>query len=198
MNIYDLMLARRSVRKFKQRELPDDLLERMVNTARLAPSGANLQPLSYIVVTDRELRETVFSTLGWAKMLTPPGTPPPGCEPTAYIIMLKDERIHSSDYHIDVGLSAANLLLTGLAEGVAGCIIQSFSSKFIRQIFSLPEYFKPELVIALGYPNETPTAVDRSDTVRYWRDEQGHHFVPKRPLSEIMFVNPGPQSWPED
>lgn len=189
MNVYELIASRRSVRRFKADPVPADLLVRMVDAGRLAPSAANLQPLRYLVVTDPERRADVFETLKWAAYIAPAGNPPPGCEPTAYIVILVDERVQAGQYKYDVGFSAENILLAGLAEGVAGCVLLSFDPKHIRKTFDLPDHLRPDLVVALGYPDEFPEVVDRSETVRYWRDETGRHIVPKWPLDEIMFLD---------
>lgn len=189
MSMYDLILSRRSVRSFKADPAPEETLKRMVNAARLAPSGANRQPLRYLVVTAPELRSRIFETLKWAAYIAPAGDPQPEHEPTAYVIFLVDERVETGIYKYDVGFAAENFLLAGLAEGVAGCALLSFDPKRVVEIFDLPEHLRPDLVVALGYADEEPAAVDRSDTVKYWRDKDGRHFVPKKPLAEVMFIN---------
>lgn len=189
MNVHELMKNRRSVRSFQPKPVPLDVLERMVDAARLAPTGANLQPLRYLVVTEPELRGIIFPTLRWAAYINPAGNPPAGREPAAYVIVLVDERAKAAHYKYDVGFSVENMLIAGLAEGVASCVLLSFNPQTVTETFHLPDYLRPDLVVALGYPDEEPVYVDRGDTVRYWRDEQGRHFVPKKPLDEVMFVN---------
>ncbi|MEW5723184.1 MAG: nitroreductase family protein [Thermodesulfobacteriota bacterium] len=195
METYELILTRRSVRRFKPEAVPEETLRRMVNAARLAPSAGNLQPLRYLVVTSPDLRARVFEALKWAAYITPAGDPPPGHEPAAYVIVLADERVRSRQYQYDAGLAAGNLLLAGLAEGVAGCVLLSFNRRRLRETFALAEHLRPVLVSALGYPDEAPVSVDRADTVRYWRDERGRHFVPKRPLDQVMSFNMSDRSW---
>ncbi|MBW1709222.1 MAG: nitroreductase family protein [Deltaproteobacteria bacterium] len=190
MDIHELIQSRRSVRRFKPEAVPMEVLKKMVEAGRLAPSGANFQPIRYLVVTDDEMRAKIFATLKWAAHIRPDGDPPPGNEPMAYIIMLIDERVGSKAiYNYDVGLAAENVLIAGLAEGVASCLLLSFGRKEVVEIFDLPEHLQPNLVIALGYPDEEPVYVNRSDTYRYWRDENGVITVPKIPLDEVMFIN---------
>lgn len=193
MTVYELIRSRRSVRSFKPQPVPEEALRRMVDAARLAPSGANLQPLRYLVVTDPAKRAEVFAHLKWAAYIQPAGDPKPGHEPMAYVIVLVDERkANQAIFRYDVGHSTENLLLAGLAEGVAGCLLKAFDPKKVVESFKLPEYLRPDLVVALGYPDETPVFVDRSDVVKYWRDEKGVHVVPKVPLAEVMFLNEVP------
>jgi len=190
MDIHELIRSRRSVRRFQPKPVPLEVLKKMVDAGRLAPSGANFQPIRYLVVTEEKKRAKIFSTLKWAAHIRPNGDPPPGHEPVAYIILLIDERVGAKAvYNYDVGLAAENVLLAGLAEGVAGCLLLSFGRKEVTELFNLPEHLTPNLVIALGYPDEKPVYVDRSDTYRYWRDESGVITVPKIPLDEVMFIN---------
>lgn len=65
MNVYEAILDRRTIRKFKQEEIDISILEKLVNAARLAPSSANIQPLEYFIVTISGLREEIFPYLRW-------------------------------------------------------------------------------------------------------------------------------------
>ena len=88
MDPYEAILSRRTIRRFKQKSIDLDLLKKFVNAARLAPSAANFQPLEYFVVTDKDLLDKVFETLGWAAYIKPKWTPRQEERPTAYIIIL--------------------------------------------------------------------------------------------------------------
>ncbi|MBU2551798.1 MAG: nitroreductase family protein [Proteobacteria bacterium] len=189
MDCYELILSRRTVRRFKPDPIPDEVLEKMVDAARLAPSAANLQPLRYLMVTDPDIRARIFPCLRWAAYINPDGNPPPGSEPAAYIVILVDDQAGGGFYRYDVGYACENLLLAGLTFGVAGCAMLAFDPKVIVAEFDPPDHLRPDLVVALGYPDETPMAVDRSDTVKYWRDDNGRHIVPKKPLAEVMYKN---------
>ena len=61
MNVYDAILSRRSIRRFQQKQISIDLLKKFINAARLAPSAANLQPLEFYIVNDKELCSKVFN-----------------------------------------------------------------------------------------------------------------------------------------
>ena len=88
MDVYEVAVSRRSIRRFKDIPVPHQILGRCVNAARLAPSAANLQPLEYIVVNDDRLLAEVFATLGWAAYIRPAGDPPEGKRPKAYIVIV--------------------------------------------------------------------------------------------------------------
>ena len=189
MDAYDAIVARRSVRNFKPDPVSDDLLKKLVNAGRLAPTGANKQPFKFLVVTEPAARDAVYKVLKWAAYIAPAGDPPPGREPTAYIIMLRDETVGAGSNQYDAGFTAENICVAAVGFGLSSCVLLTFNPKKITEYFSLPTDLVPQMVIALGYPGEDPVFVDRSDTVKYWRDETGKHFVPKKPLDVVMFFN---------
>jgi len=88
MNVYESILSRRSIRRYKQEEIPLEVLKKIVNAARLAPSAANLQPIDYLVINDRNLRSKIFKTISWAGYIKPKWTPSSKERPVVYIILL--------------------------------------------------------------------------------------------------------------
>jgi nitroreductase len=156
MGIYEIAISRRAVRRYKDIIIPRELLERCVNAARLAPSAGNLQPLEYIVVSDELLLSEVYATLRWAVYIRPLGDPPEGKRPKAYIIMLKNTKGSVPETLYDIGAAMENIILVALAEGVASCPFASVDRNKIKSIFGIPENYEIPLVIALGYPDESP------------------------------------------
>lgn len=189
MDIWEVVSTRRSIRAFKQDPLDENLLKRMVDAARLAPSEANVQPLKYLLVTQKDLLPQLYQHLKWAAYLAPYGAPPEGKGPTAYIVVLVDVRIKDSGYSRGLGAAVENTLLAGQAHGVASCWIASVNTKAVAELFKIPEHLKVDSVVALGYPDETAVVEPMTDSVKYWRDQNGLHHVPKRDLAEILFIN---------
>jgi nitroreductase len=189
MDVYEAILKRRTIRKFKQDLIPTDVLEKLVNAARLAPSGANLQPIKYVIINDPELLPSVFSMTRWAAYIAPKGTPQAGEEPTAYIAVLADREIRATGYDSDAGAAIENLILTAVSEGIGSCWLGSIDREGLRELLQIPENYHIHSLIALGYPAESPVAEDAIDSIKYYRDENGTLHVPKRTLAEVMFVN---------
>ncbi len=189
MNVYDLITSRRSVRRFQEKPIPKELLERCVNAARLAPSAANLQPLEYIIVNDRRLLPEVYATLGWAAYLRPHGAPPEGKRPQAYIVILKHTKGSIPETAYDIGEAIENMILVALAEGVGSCQFGSVARDKLRQILSVPAEYEIPLVLALGYPDERHVIEPFTDSPKYWRDKDGVHHVPKKSLESIRHWN---------
>jgi len=165
------------------------MLERCVNAARLAPSAANLQPLEYIIVDDDQFLAEVFSTLGWAAYIRPAGDPPQGKRPKAYIVIVSNNSAGTSFTAYDVGAAMENMILVAWAEGVGSCAIASVDRDKLRKILNIPGDYEIPLVLALGYPDESPVEEPFDGSVRYWKDEDGVLHVPKKKLENIQHRN---------
>ena len=186
--IEDLIRKNRSCRRFYQkRPLEPDLLKDLVNLARLSASGANRQPLVYILSSAPSVNEEIFACLGWAGYLKDWPGPEEGERPAAYIIILGDTQV-SSDFGVDHGIAAQSMLLGAREIGLAGCMIATINRRRIRKIFDLDNRYEVLLAIALGEPRETVVieAVPSDGDIRYWRDEKNVHHVPKRDLKDII------------
>ncbi len=188
-NVYDLAVERRTIRRFRPEPVPGELLTRLVEAARLAPSAANVQPLAYIVVDDPAKRAEVFPCLKWAAYIAPAGDPKGGEEPAAYVVTLVDTKLREKMFEYDVGAAMENMILAALAEGVGGCWMLSIDRDKLRGILGVPDQYRIDSVLALGYPAEEPAAEVMADSCRYWKDEAGRLHVPKRPLSSVLHRN---------
>jgi len=188
MDVYDAIRQRRSIRRFKQKPISDDILKRLVDAGRIAPSAANLQPIEYILVNGAEICSKVFETIGWAGYIKPQWTPSLDERPTAYIVILihKDT---SFDPRRDVGLSAENIMLAAEAEGLGSCMLMNIKKEKIRIILEIPDNVQIDSLIAVGYKAEKSVMVDIKNSVQYYRDENQVLYVPKRQLEDIIHIN---------
>ncbi len=187
--IYDLIVARRTVRQFDPAPVPRALLERLGNAARLAPSAANLQPLEFILVDEPSVRSAVFPCLKWAAYIAPAGNPAPGREPTAYVVVLVNAEVREKMFEYDVGAAQENMILTAAGEGVASCWLLSVDRDRLRDILKVPASYRIDSVLALGFPAESPLAEDYADSCRYWKDAKGTLHVPKRRHGDVLHLN---------
>lgn len=190
MSVYEIIRKRRSVRRFLPKPISRSILEKIVDAGRLSPSGANKQPLEFVVVDSPALLPVVFAQTKWAAYLPPDiGFPPQGQRPTAYIVVLVNFLKSNSSSEHDAGAAIENMILTALEDGVGSCWIGSLDRVELKRILQIPDHCEIDSVLALGYPNEKPVMVDLQNSIEYWRDEQGVHFVPKRRLQEVMHFN---------
>lgn len=184
-----LFRNRRSVRRFLDRRPSRELLVSLVDAARLAPSAANRQPLEFLLVDDPKTCALLFPLLRWAAYISPRGDPPPGQEPTAYILTLVNAGIRDKGYEYDVGAAMTTMALAAWSEGLASCWLISVDREGARRLLAVPETHLIDSVLALGYPAETPATVDLTDSVRYWKDDEDRLHVPKRKLESVLHVN---------
>ena len=183
----DLVLRNRSYRRFYQSEsISETQLRDWIDLARNSASARNAQSLKYVLSFDESLNAQIFGQLSWAGYLTNWNGPEEGERPSAYIVMLNDTSI-SGNYFCDDGIAIQSILLGAVEAGFGGCIIHSVNRNKLREIVNLPEQFEILHVIALGKPKETVTLDEmKAGDIKYWRDENQIHHVPKRPLDEII------------
>jgi len=186
--IYEKITSRRTIRKYTQKDIPEEVLSRCVDAARLSPSGANRQPLKYVIVDDQKLLAEVFSTLSWAGYL-PDYQPSEEEMPRAHIVILLDKSIRKSSGH-DAGIAAMSISMVAYDEGLGSCILGAVDREKLKKILNIPDSLEIVLVVALGYPAENPVVDKIKDgDIRYWLDENGVLHVPKRKLKDIVRWN---------
>jgi nitroreductase len=187
---------RRTVRRFKPDPVKSEVLAKLVDAARLCPSAGNKQALVFVAVNDPELAKKIFETEKFAAYLAGAGQPRSGEEPTAHILVAQDKTLAIAETVRDVGAAAQTILLGACAYGLGSTWLRSFDRPKAAQILGLPERYEPDSVIALGVPAEVPKVVAMKDgDFKYWRDETGQHFVPKRPFGEVCFLNGFNKPW---
>lgn len=186
--IKDLITKNRSYRRFF-REVPIEhqTLRELVDLARLSPSAANLQPLKYVLSCDPERNDLIFPHLAWAGYLKDWPGPAESERPAAYIIVLGDTNIRKTA-GCDHGIAAQSILLGAAEKGLGGCIITSIDRDRLRQTLNIPDRYEILLVLALGKPKEKVVIenVGPDGDIKYWRDSDGVHHVPKRSLEEVI------------
>lgn len=183
-----LVLANRSYRRFEETHGVDmETLKSLVDLARCTPSAANLQPLKYVLSNKPERNAVVFSTLAWAGYLTDWPGPVEGERPSAYIVILLDTRV-SKSVGCDHGIAAQTILLGATEKGLGGCMFGSIDRDRLRRELAIDECFEILLVIALGKPVEKVVLEDVGPDggIKYYRDEEGVHHVPKRKLEDVI------------
>ena len=186
MSVYDLIFNRRTIRKFKQKPISEDMLKKYINVARVAPSAANRQPLKYVGVLSQEKVAKVFDCVKWAGYLAPDYNPKETERPTAFIAVCVDRNISQAVYEMDIGAAVENIILTALEDGVGACWMLSIDRPKISEILNLPENLTLSCVLALGYSDEEPKEVEMiDDNIKYYL-ENGTLCVPKRSINEVL------------
>ena len=183
----ELVRENRSYRRFNQSvNISKEMLTDLINLARLSPSARNAQTIKYIISNTPERNDLIFPHLSWADYLKDWDGPVEGERPSAYLIMVNDSRISDAHY-CDQGIAAQSILLGAVEKGFGGCIIAAVDKPKLQKDFDIPEYFKIIQVLALGKPVEKVVVEDAvDDEVKYYRDSNGVHHVPKRSLDDLI------------
>jgi nitroreductase len=184
----DIVLQNRSCRRFFEYEkINDDLLRDLIDLARFCPSASNLQPLKFMILNSEEQSVKIYPLLGWAGYITEWDGPAEGERPPAYIVIMGDNLIKKG-IDCDHGIVAQTILLGACEKGLGGCIIASIKRDKLREIFKIPDKYEILLVLAIGRPQEKIVleTVGPDQDIKYWRDENEVHHVPKRALEDII------------
>jgi len=188
MKLKSLILKNRSYRRFYQKKsIGKDTLIDLIDLARLSPTGNNLQPLKFILSYTSDRNEKIFSTLSWAGFLENWPGPEPGERPSAYILILGDKTIKDT-FGCDHGIAAQSIKLGAVEKGLGGCMLGSVDREKLREMLHIDSRYEILLVVALGTPAEEVKVdpVSAEGNIKYWRDEQNVHHVPKRSLDELI------------
>jgi len=186
--IRDLIIQNRSYRRFRQdTAIKCETLRELVDLARLSASAANMQPLKYVLSCEPKKNAVIFRNIGWAGYLKDWPGPAEGERPSAYIIILADTQI-SEFTDCDHGIAAQSILLGAAEKSLGGCMIGTVRRKELSEALKIPPRYRILLVLALGKPAEKVVleTVSPDSGIKYWRDADDVHHVPKRPLDELI------------
>lgn len=165
MDGLEMLKNRRSVRKFKQDAVPADLLEKMVDAGRLAPTARNVQPWEFLVITDDNKRAEIAKTTDHGPFIA---------DAPACIVVLS----HPTKYFLEDGSAATtNILNAATALGLGACWVAGDKKTYAGRIIELcgaPAEMKLIALIAVGYPAQIPSPSKRSlSEVLHWETYQG-------------------------
>jgi nitroreductase len=168
----ELIKSRQSDRRYSDRQIEKEKLERIVEAGCLSPSACNAQPWKFIIVDDPELLSGLAEASS-AKLL---GMNSFVTQAPVIIVIVREKsnmsskigaHIKDKDYSLfDIGIATENICLQAAAEGIGSCIIGWFDEKQIRKLLTIPKTKRVELIITLGYSQS-----DRREKRRKPREE---------------------------
>ncbi len=186
--VKELVLKNRSYRRFyEDKHIEMNTLKELVNLARLSPSGGNIQALRYILSNTKEQNDKINKNVFWAGYYKDWNGPEEGEKPSAYMVVVRDTTI-GANMPQNEGIAVQSILLGAVEKDLGGCIIANINKKNLAEELNLDEKYEITLVLAIGYPKEKVVieTINESGDVRYWRDENETHHVPKRTLDELI------------
>lgn len=158
LDVWDAIRGRRSVRKYKTNQIEDEIIKKILEAGRWAPSGSNMQmwgTRKFVVVKDKK-------TLDMIRKVSPGYL---GTTPLA-ILVCSDRKVAyekcgklGRDYVTiaDCAMAVENMMLMAYSLGLGACPVKSFSSAAVKHILEIPEDVEPELMVVIGYPSKKPS-----------------------------------------
>ena len=181
-----LLLKNRSCRGYDHSvRVGEDVLRKIVAVNTKIPSARNQQVLRYRLVTADDEVSAVNGSIRLGGALPELHLPFKGTEPLSFIIVCSS--IEAEKYvYVDLGISLQSMLLKAVEIGLNGIIICAFDGKAIADALHLDSV--PLAVLAIGKSAERFRLVEMpaDGSVKYYRDSDGVHCVPKRSLEEIL------------
>lgn len=152
MEFHEVVRTRRSIRAFRPYPIPEEALNRVLEAARIAPSGSNRQPWKFIVVRDEELRKRLAAACRNQGFVAEAPVVVVAC---GYDIGY-DRGGYMGDMSVlvDVSIAFTHLILAARAEGLGTCWIGAFNNDEVKDVLDIPEDVNVVAVTPLGYPRD--------------------------------------------
>jgi nitroreductase len=155
MDIYEAISIRKSVRAFKADDVPEDVLTRVLEAARIAPSASNRQEWRFVVVREAKTREQLsLAAHGQAHVRQAPVVLACCAETDGHVMPCGQQ-----SYPIDVAIATTHITLCAAAEGLGTCWIGACSEDKVKEILSIPPAVRVVALMPLGYPQDQSPAV---------------------------------------
>jgi len=172
VSVLSIIKTRRSIRKFLDKAIPDDIFNDLLEGVQWAPSGGNQQPWVAVVIRQK-------SNIQKVKMFSP------GLQgdPAAVLVLCHDRSSTATTAIMDIAMAAQNVMLIATENGLGSCVVRSFSQAAVQSVLGLPSHITPELIISLGYSAERVAPPKRKpiEEFTYWERYGGvpHEEQPK-------------------
>ncbi len=160
MDAIKCIKTRRSIRKYKPDKIEKEIIEDIIDCARLAPTANNIQPWEFIVVDNKEIKDQLAEITDYGKFIKE--------APVCIVVFCKDTK-----YYLEDGSAATqNILLAANAYGLGTCWVAGDKKPYadkIRKLLNVPEGYKLISLISMGYPAEKPSPPKRAlNEVLHW------------------------------
>jgi len=171
MELMEAIRQRRSVRKFEERNVPDEIIKKLVEIANLAPSAGNLQARDFIVVKEKRTREALARAALNQEFVAE--------APVDIVVCTNEKKVarygsrgKSLYTYQDSAASAMLIMLAALEYGLGTCWVGAFDEEEVRKILGIPDYARPVIIIPIGYPAEKPEMPKRAPIETFLHEER--------------------------
>lgn len=157
MNVLEAIKGRRSIRSFKSKDVPPEIVDELLYAAAHAPSAGNIQPWEFIIVRKPEAKKKLAEAATDQFFIE---------EAPIVIVVCANENSSSQGYGIrgktlyciqDTAAAIQNILLAAYSHGLGTCWVGAFKEDGAREILNIPHGIRPVAIISIGYPAEKPS-----------------------------------------
>ena len=186
MQVYEAIKERRTIRIFDQKAIKNKDLLQIIDCARLAPFGANIQSLKYKIVSDEKTRRAMFPYIKYAGYI-PDWNPKFEQTPTTFIVVVNDTKIKpTATTECASGAAIMSMCLGAKELGIDSCWLGAIDRKEIKTMLKLDEEYDITYLLGLGYPAQSGKAVDMTDSIKYYFDKDKNVYVPKMRMEDVL------------
>lgn len=150
MEVYDTIMDRRSIRAYKKELIPKDKIEKLLETARLAPSAANRQNWKFIVVENEQIKNQLVSACSNQSFVG-----------TASHVIAGIGDSTQKWHQVDLAIALEHIVLEAVELGLGTCWIGAFNEEDVKKILKIPQDRKVVALLTVGVPDESPAARPR-------------------------------------
>jgi nitroreductase len=150
MDIYEAIITRKSVRAFKSDDIPDDVLTRVLDAARYAPSANNFQEWRFVAVHNPETRKKIAAAACRQNFVAMAPVVLICCAETNNHVMTCGQL----SYPIDIAIAVDHITLCAAAEGLGTCWIGAFYEDEVKKILGIPAEIRVVALLPIGYPKD--------------------------------------------
>jgi len=147
MSLIEVVLSRRSIRRYEQKEIPRDVLDKILEAGRQAPSAANKQPWHFIVLTDSKIKRELSKGL-FNRFIKDAPVTVVGCT--------HKDLIAGKWSLVSTTIALQNMVIAAWAMGIGSCWIGDFKEEKVKRLLSIPENWNVGALVSFGYPAEKP------------------------------------------
>lgn len=154
MEFYEVIKKRKSVRKYRPDPIPDDVLNRILDAGRIAPSAKNLQPWHFIVVKDPNIKKELAAACRNQMWMADAAVIVCGCadEKNCYAKLGS----LGLSFQVDLAIAIDHMILAATSEGLGTCWIAAYSEEQVKKVLNIPETLRVVCLTPIGWPAETP------------------------------------------
>lgn len=169
----DIIQGRRSIRRYQEKDIAPEVLAKIIDAARWAPSWANVQPWEIVVVKDRSTKEQIQKAVS-------PRNPSSLAIVNAPVLLTICGKLKRSGYYkdtyvtkfgdwfmYDVGLATQNICLAAHASGLGTVIVGLFDHDRVGEIIKLPDGYEVVVLVPIGYPDQEPSPPKRRESSEF-------------------------------